>query len=661
MKNPESTDDTSFIPLILGTAGHIDHGKTSLIRALTGTNTDRLPEEKRRGITIQLGFAKLDLGKYRLGIVDVPGHEKFVRTMLSGATGIDLALLVVAADDSINRQTREHLEILNFLKVPAGVIAVTKCDRVESDWLAMVEEEIRGVIQGTVLEGCAIVRTSTVTGIGLEELKNELVVAASKAAVARQSTLAQPFRMAIDRVFSVEGQGTVVTGSVTHGQIQAGQEVNILPQGLWDVRVRQIQTHDQAATSARRGQRAALNLAAVRTEQLHRGDLVVAPGSLVSTKCLTVRIQWNPQFATKFRNHQLVRMHLGTSDVTGQVRWLSPNLKSIASSASEVEPNEASPDDRPISGLAQIWLRESVAAGWQQAIVLRQVSPVRTIGKAEVISSTLPRQHRFAEEELRMLELLSSKSMCERIQASIFFDRSGRITDDEVQQIAQVSLEELRTCLQAWKTRDFQVGNTVLRFHPRRLDQFASQILKKLEQMHDADEKRWLFPIEQLATKVPYMERVVLNSLVQELGRDGTLRVQPRGIGLSDRGPELTKNQQKRLEWLLELFAEAQWNPPSEKQCIELAEKNKQDIPALLRLAIDSGELIDISGAYLLAAEVEQQAWATISSSLQPDQGISVAEIRDALGINRKLTVPLCEHWDREGKLRRVGDLRFLN
>ena len=276
--------------LILGTAGHIDHGKTSLIGALTGTNTDRLPEEKKRGITIELGYAFLEIGDYRIGVVDVPGHEKFVRQMLAGATGMDMVLLVIAGDDSVKQQTIEHLDILKMLDLTCGVIALTKCDMCEDSWLEMVEDEIRGTVDGTFLQDAPIIRTSSKTGLGIDALKQSLQEAADTVAATDIAKLENaPFRMAIDRAFSIEGHGTVVTGSVSSGKLKIGDPVEVQP-GSLSVRVRGIQNHDSGSEEVHRGQRAAINLAGVKTEEIGRGHELAAVDHLKPSKLLTVRI-----------------------------------------------------------------------------------------------------------------------------------------------------------------------------------------------------------------------------------------------------------------------------------------------------------------------------------------------------------------------------------
>src|SRR6516225_1611117 len=272
--------------LILGTAGHIDHGKTSLVKALTGIDCDRLPEEKARGITIDIGFARLDLGEYRLGIVDVPGHERFVKNMLAGATGIDLALLVVAADDSVMPQTREHLEILRLLGLRHGVIALTKCDLVDETTREVVELEIRELVQGTFLENAPLIATSAHSGQGIAELKAAIAEACRHVEERRGK---QWFRLAIDRSFIVQGHGTVVTGSVTSGSVRVGEEVEWLPRGE-RVRVRSLQNHDQPVEEVHRGMRAAINLAGVRHEDVLRGQELATPGYLNPSRVMTVRL-----------------------------------------------------------------------------------------------------------------------------------------------------------------------------------------------------------------------------------------------------------------------------------------------------------------------------------------------------------------------------------
>jgi selenocysteine-specific elongation factor len=339
--------------LILGTAGHIDHGKTSLVKALTGIDCDRLPEEKARGITIDIGFASLDLPPYRLGIVDVPGHERFVKNMLAGATGIDLALLVVAADDSVMPQTREHLEILRLLGLRHGVIALTKCDLADETTRQVVELDVSELVRGTFLEDAPVVFTAAHSGAGIPELKAAIAEACRRV---EERPGSQCFRLAIDRAFVVQGHGTVVTGSVTSGSVRVGDEVEWQPRGE-RVRVRSLQNHDRPVEEVHRGQRAAINLAGVRHEDVVRGQELAVAGFLLPSKVMTVRLHCLAAMRRPIKHRMPARFHLGTSEVMGTVSLLDCDT---------VEPGRW--------GLAQVFLEEPATGTWGQPFVVRESS-----------------------------------------------------------------------------------------------------------------------------------------------------------------------------------------------------------------------------------------------------------------------------------------------
>ncbi|HEY2155933.1 MAG TPA: selenocysteine-specific translation elongation factor, partial [Isosphaeraceae bacterium] len=304
---------------VLGTAGHIDHGKTALVRALTGVDTDRLPDEKRRGITIDLGFAALDVAPHRLAIVDVPGHERFIRNMLAGASGVDLALLVIAADDSVMPQTREHLEILRILGIRAGVVAITKCDLAEPSWVDLVAEEARSLVAGTFLEGAPILRTSAAAGLGIDELKSNLQ---KLCATLRPRPDPGPFRMAVDRSFTVAGHGTVVSGTVASGAVALGEGLDWLPRG-GSVRVRGLHRHDRPVSSVGRGARAAINLAGVHHAEMVRGDELAEPGYLKPSRVLSVELEVHAELAARLRHRSRYRLHIGTAEVGATLSLLN--------------------------------------------------------------------------------------------------------------------------------------------------------------------------------------------------------------------------------------------------------------------------------------------------------------------------------------------------
>ncbi|MCA9170939.1 MAG: selenocysteine-specific translation elongation factor [Planctomycetales bacterium] len=395
------------IDLILGTAGHIDHGKTTLIRSLTGTDTDRLPEEKRRGITIELGFAELDLGDYRLGIVDVPGHERFVRQMLAGATGIDLALLVVAADDSVKPQTREHLDVLRLLDIQAGVIALTKVDMADSGWIDLVEDEVRELVRGTFLERAPIVRTSAVTGQGMDELRGALHAAAAAAHERSAQRLKAPFRMAIDRSFTVAGHGTVVTGSVATGSVQVGDSLLLEP-GEIEVRVRGLHNHDRPVERVQRGQRAAINLAGVRHEQIVRGHELAARGHLQPSRLLTVYLDVLPETPRPLKRRERIRFHAGTAEVLATL---------VPLGCDQLEPGK--------SGFAQLHLQSPVVTTWNQPFVLRTESPVATVAGGHVMVPAARKLRRPNAETLQDLAALRADEPTTRAAAAVYFRRAA--------------------------------------------------------------------------------------------------------------------------------------------------------------------------------------------------------------------------------------------
>src|SRR5262249_39300971 len=379
--------------LILGTAGHIDHGKTALVKALTGTDCDRLPEEKARGITIDIGFARLDLGDYRIGVVDCPGQERFIKNMLAGATGIDLVVLIIAADDSVMPQTREHLEILRLLGLKHGVIAMTKADLVDETTRDVVELEIRELVQGTFLADAAIVPTSAVTGLGLDKLKAVIADTCRKVEERRGS---EWFRIAIDRSFVVQGHGTVVTGSVSSGSLRIGDDVEWLPRGE-RVRVRSLHNHDKPVEEVHRGQRAAINLAGVPHEQVVRGQELAAPGYLQPTRCVTVRLNALRDVRRPLKHRTEVRLHLGTAEAMATISLLDCDA--------------LAPGDW---ALAQLYLDDTVTATWGQPFVLRESSAVRTLGGGQVLQPVARKVRRRHIEVLERVEKLWNGTAEER-------------------------------------------------------------------------------------------------------------------------------------------------------------------------------------------------------------------------------------------------------
>ena len=635
------------IDLILGTAGHIDHGKTALIRALTGVETDRLPEEKRRGITIELGFAALDLEEYRLGIVDVPGHERFVRNMLAGATGIDLALLVVAADESIKPQTREHLDILRFLDLQAGVIALTKCDLAEAEWIDLVEDEVRELVTGTFLAEAPIVRTSATTGAGLEELRDELRAAAGRAVSSDEHRDAQgPFRLAIDRVFTVAGHGTVVTGSAASGVAAVGDTLEIQPLGR-RVRVRELQNHDRPVERVHRGQRAALNLAGVQYDEIGHGQELAAAGHLVPSKLLSVELEVLPAARRRLKHRERVRVHLGTAEILATVATLAGDA---------IEPGER--------GLVQLFLREPAVSIWRQPLVVRRESPLETIGGGHVLDPDAPRIKRDAAASISRLEDLASRDALRRASASAYFRGLRAWEVDDLARIAAIDdaagvVEQLiargdlvRLPLSASRSQ---------LVHAHVLEQWFDRLENALARLHELEPLAPAIERSKLAARVQFAgEPVLIEALLNRFLAAGRAQATQGGLTLAGRAPQLSSGQQQLLERLLSEVRAAEFQPPALPELAAHADKNRADVPSLLELAASQGQLVRIAPEMFMDAGAEQQLRSVLAERFRSEGGLKVAQIRDALGISRKHAVPLCEYLDRIGFTRRDGDLRFL-
>lgn len=636
--------------LILGTAGHIDHGKTSLIRALTGTDTDRLPEEKRRGITIDLGFAELDLGDYRLGVVDAPGHERFVRNMLAGATGYDVALLVVAADDSVKPQTLEHLSILRLLQLRAGVIAITKRDLVAPDWLALVEEEVRGLVAGSFLEHSPLVAVSAATGEGIAELRAALRQAAEQAAGRDDGNAQQrqqaPFRMPIDRTFTVAGHGAVVTGSVASGAVKIGDELTIEP-GAIAVRVRGLHHHDKPVEQVERGQRAAINLAGVRHDEIARGQELASPGHLRSSRCLTARVSLLNTAPRPLKSRERVKVHLGAMETPAAVRLLGP---------SRLEPGQ--------SALCQLFPRDPVAAIWRQPLVIRSLSPTATIGGGVVLDPNARPLRRPDEEALRRLAALESPDPFVRAEATAWLAGAAGWSAADLPRLAGVTqTTEVETLLRGKQTIvDIPVSPTrKLTVHTAVLDSLAHRLEARLAKLHDRRPLELAFDIREVTSKLAWLcPEPVLAAALARVQQSGKLRAAEGRIGLAGRGPRLSKNEEKALVRIIERYQQAGLESPSVAQVEEELGKNRESAKGLMALAVREGRLVQVTPDYLLHPESERQARRTLAEALAGDRGLTVSEIREVLGTTRKYAVPLCEYFDRVGFTRRQEDRRVL-
>ena len=635
------------IHLILGTAGHIDHGKTALVRALTGIDTDRLPEEKKRGITIDLGFAELELGDYRLGIVDVPGHERFVRNMLAGATGIDVAVLVVAADDSVKQQTREHLEILRLLDLSAGVIALTKCDVAEEEWIDLVEAEVRDLVQDTFLAEAPIVRTSAATGMGIEPLKEQLLQAIASHVKTDRLRSAGPFRMAVDGVFSLAGHGTIARGSVLRGSIAVGNEVEVQPQNQ-TARIRSLQTHGREVERIERGQRAAINLAGIALEEISRGSELASPKLLRASRILGVELNPLPSARRGFKHRQTIRIHLGTTEVLARIL---------------LKEQEDIPPGHP--KIAQLLLEKPVTTTWGQPFVVRSESPIRTIGGGRILAPELWRFRRKLNEDWEQLEYMRSKIPLERAAAAVYFFRwqPWQLNDlnraagiDEIESVhAQLQANDGQiTQLRLSPTRQIEV-------HHRHLARFGRDAVKALEKLHETHPKNLNFPQSQLEAKFRFLQdRSLTKAVIAQLAEQNVISLTAQGVALPGYGPRLSQKESQLLAEILQKYLDGGFRPPSVDEIQNSTTHHRQSVPKLIELAAAQGTLIRLNDSLYLHNAVEERLRSHLRTCYPRGEGFTISAIREALDVSRKYAVPICEHLDRIGFTRRDGDLRVI-
>ena len=636
-----------IVDLILGTAGHIDHGKTSLVRALTGTDTDRLPEEKKRGITIELGFAELLLGEYRLGIVDVPGHERFVRNMLAGSTGIDLALLVVAADDSVKPQTREHLEILRLLELEAGVIALTKCDLSDLDWIDLVEEEVRELVADTFLAAAPLVRTSATTALGLDELRSALVEASRKAAGSpRRRREAGPLRMAVDRTFTVAGHGTVVTGSVSSGRARLGDELVIEPGGI-PVRVRGLENHGRAVDEVHRGQRAAINLAGIHHRQLDRGHELATPGHLVPSHLLSVWLNLLGSAPRALKSRARVRLHVGTAELMASVVLLDRD---------RLKPGEWAP--------AQLLLSRPAVTTWSQPIVVRSESPVVTIGGGQVLDPDAPRLRRGDQRTLRRLDDLRSSDPVVRASAAVYFAGWRPWQPEDLARLAGVDdpLYVCRQLIDQGQLVEIAVSPTrTIRISRAVLDRLSEQIESVLAKMHEQSPLRPMLDRSRVISRFAYIENnPLVEAVLASMAASGRIRSTEREIALAGHSPRLSNKEQERLEQVVEMYRRAEFQPPTVEQVQTRLGGNRTAAGDMVELAAAEGRLVRVSADLYLHADVEQRLRDMLQGALSEGEGLTVSQIREILATTRKYAVPLCEYLDRVRFTERRGDVRVL-
>ena len=613
--------------MILGTAGHIDHGKTALVKALTGVDTDRLPEEKRRGITIDLGFAPLEIdGVGTIGIVDVPGHEGFIRTMLAGASGIDLAMLVIAADEGVMPQTREHLDILTLLQIPRGVIALTKCDLVDADWRALVEEDVKLLCAGTLFEHAEVIAVSAVTGENLHELRGAIARAAARIERSRTDDV---FRMPVDRAFTVKGTGTVVTGTVWSGAVKRDMTLRALPCDK-EVRVRAIQTHGKAVDTAFPGTRTALALVGCELADVERGSTLVSPKAWIHTRELDVSLtvidaDFRPTPRTR------VRVHAGTMETGARLSRLRP----LGSNSLRT----------------RLILDEPVVARGRDRFVIRVPSPARTVGGGEVLDPFPPRRKSSTAVELAVSET-ASPTLDDRL--AYMLETAGNAGVD-------IAALPVRTGFTAGEVADalsrlnasmvgaLAIGNHVI----VGLEEFVESFIQLEMATHPLEDGVSLQTLRAAARAPAQVMDLVVNRLISggRIDQNGAL---VRRAGWSSR---LNEREQALSDAILHAICIQPLEPPS---IGELQSRFGSSTVALIRRLERQGEVERVAEDRYYSARSLAAMVGSLRSALEPGRAYSPSELKDVLGISRKYLIPFLEFCDRRSVTERTEAGRVI-
>jgi len=631
--------------IVLGTAGHVDHGKTSLVRALTGIDTDRLKEEKKRGITIELGFAFLDLPcGHRLGIIDVPGHERFVKNMVAGATGIDLLAFVIAADEGIMPQTREHFEICRLLGVKRGVVILTKKDMVDAEWLALVQEDVRQFLAGSFLEEAPMVAVSSTTGEGLDEVRQVLDT------LVRTSEFAEahgPFRLPVDRVFSMKGFGVVVTGTSISGRISVGEDITVYPQNH-TAKIRGIQVHGQDVELVEAGKRTAINIQGLDTEMIARGNMLATPGTLAPSYLLDGDFFYLSGNAKSLKNRSRVRVHIGTAEIMGRIVLL--------------EDEELAPGSR---ANVQILLEEPFGAWPGDRYVVRSYSPVATIGGGGIWNSSPPKRRRFKEanshvfalyqagvsEDISLLHLreagvagLTFEALC--VKMGQFGKRFRKLLDTPISSRKIILVDSERQRMVAAET----------------FDAMGAALTKILADFHRDNSMKPGLSREELRSRLPGdMDQRFFQLLLSTLGKQGVIVVDEATVRLAGHQVSLKADAQSIRTEMEAFYSEAGLTPPTLREVQERFAKYPAPlVREVLDLLVREQVLIKISEDLYFQARALTSLQEQLVAFIKKEGEVDAPRFKNLTGLTRKFSIPLLEYFDKIKVTIRVGDRRLL-
>ncbi|NLW90075.1 MAG: selenocysteine-specific translation elongation factor [Syntrophomonadaceae bacterium] len=625
---------------IIGTAGHIDHGKTTLVQALTGIDTDRLKEEKERGISIELGFAPFTLPSGQMAaIVDMPGHERFIRHMLAGAFGIDIVLLTIAADEGVMPQTREHMDIIELLGVDKGIIVLTKKDLVDEDWLALVEEEVREYMDKTILRGAPILAVSAPRGEGLPELLQEIEKLAGE--IVEKPVFGQA-RLPIDRVFTISGFGTVVTGTLWSGQLKVGDNLELMPVGK-TVRIRTLQVHNEKVDIAYAGQRVAVNLQGIELAEIKRGYLLASPGYLGTSYRIDTRLRLLSSSPRSLKNWNRVRFHLGTDETLGRVVLLDRD---------ELLPGE--------EAYAQLVMEKPVVAAKGDRFVIRYYSPVTTIGGGTVIDPAAAKQKRFREDVLDELAIKEEGTLYDILLHELEASAETVLTAGELARRTGQEEKDLKDDLallmddeKIVELKDQGYISTL------GLGSIEEKIVNTLTAYHKQYPLRPGYPREDIRSRsFKQFNPKTFTLVLKQLEDGGSITSRNNALMLAGYQPMPGDREQAVISGIMKQMSEQLFTPPSPEEMKTALGLKEPEFTEIVSYLLERGDLIRINQEIVFAAAAIEEGKERLARYFEKERELSLATARDLLGTSRKYALPLIEYYDRVRFTVRVGDMR---
>ena len=628
--------------VVIGTAGHIDHGKSALVRALTGTDPDRLKEEKERGMTTDLGFA---FYSPVVTIIDVPGHEKFVRHMLAGATTIDLVMLVIAADDGIMPQTLEHFEIARLLGIRRGLVVINKRDLVDEEWFGLIKSDVAAMVKGSFLDGAPVIPVSSLTGDGIPELRQVLDRLVAEVPPKPDRGI---FRLPVDRNFAIKGFGTVIAGTVLSGTARVGDRVELQPEAI-ETRIRGIQVHNHSVESATIGERAAFNLQGIERELVLRGSILATPGYYHSSDFLNVRFYFLKSAGAPLKNMTRVRLHIGTAEIMCRLMLLD---------VKELAPGQ--------EAMAQLRLETPTVADWGDRYVIRSYSPQRTIGGGAVLEANPPKARRFDAAIVARLKELSSGSTQSIMEQHLLKIGFALKNAEQLAREATLNLADAIRLIEQLKVegraRELEHENRKFIIHVGTLMRARNAILEALARFHVQNPARLGMKRQELKSKLPAeFSPVLYERLLAELTGEGMIAVEAERVRLATHSIRFDERERALAEQIARTYDQAGYNSPALKELGPLlGGAAPKQVERVVTALLDMGRIVDVGEGVVMAQRCVAQAEAKVREFFAGHEQMTASEFRQMIDTSRKYAIPLLNYLDSHGVTQRRGEVRVL-